>query len=564
LVQKHMKGVKDKRTFMHMLADLSSAGYDQLFSFGISVDSKHPETHITSLGQGGLALPDKTYYTKPEHKKLVQGKYLPFIHTTLNSIKSSGHSSKKNARLASKILDFETKLAQITVSPAKLRDPRKTYHLFTQDELYKLSPMLKHYFDARSRNKQFWKYSPKLLTSTPTFFQGLSKLIDTTPLPTLKAYISYHLTIHFLPRMSDNASYPLFKFFSGDLSGITQRVPRWKRCFYATSAQLRDSVARSFVAVAFPGDSKKKAKGVIHMIEAAFGDTLSKLPWLDKTTRSRAKVKLSAIVDMVGYPHKWKDYKVKMTPDYLINALALEKESNIRNLNKLGKPVDRTHWGMSPAEVNAYYSPETNRIVFPAAILQPPFFSSKMPMAANFGGIGVVMGHELTHGFDDQGRHYWKDGSLHDWWEKKANDQFKKRAQCIKKEYSAFQVPGKPVQHLNGKLTLGENLADNGGLQNSYKAYTSWAKNQPGGLKKQKFGKYTGQQLYFLAFAQSWCGKQKVKAERMQAVTDPHSPNKFRINGAVVNTPAFAEAFGCKAGTKMNPQKKCLVWTPPQ
>jgi len=375
--------------------------------------------------------------------------------------------------------------------------------------------------------------------------------------------MAVHLKNTLAPSLSDEASFPLFQFYSMELSGVKTRSARWKRCFYSAQGNLRDILARAFVSVAFTGVAKSKASAMIRRIEDAFGGTLKQLTWLDSTTRAKAEVKLKALVDMIGYPTKWRVYKSEITGNNFKNILALTFESNEHNLKQLYKGVDRSEWDMSPAQVNAYYSPGTNRIVFPAAILQPPFFDEKMPMAVNFGGIGMVMGHELTHGFDDQGRLYGPDGALNNWWLKKTSNNFVARAQCISKEYSSFQLPGKPAAFVNGNLTLGENLADNGGLQNSYKAYVQWASEQDGGLAAQKFGRFSGEQLFFYSFAQAWCEKQTVRAERQQAVTDPHSPNKFRVNGPVRNTAGFAKAFGCKAGSKMSPIRgQCLVWTP--
>jgi len=284
--------------------------------------------------------------------------------------------------------------------------------------------------------------------------------------------------------------------------------------------------------------------------------------WLDKKTKKKAQYKLKKLTDMIGYPAKWHTYKKLTVGDnHFDNVINANQVENDRNVKKLGKKVDPHEWGMSPASVNAYYSPETNRIVFPAAILQPPFFDHSQPMVMNFGGVGTVMGHELTHGFDDQGRLYDYTGALKSWWQPATAKKFEKKVAGMAKQYSKFVLPGKPKAYVNGKLTLGENLADNGGLANAFKAYQNWAAKQPGGIKAQKFGKFPGNQVFFYAFAQAWCAKQSVKSERLQALTDPHSPNKFRINGAVMNSKPFSEAFKCKTGDKMSPKKRNVVWT---
>jgi len=563
-LEKHVSSIKDHKSFMVALAKLGELGLDKLFGFGIDSDPKRPLVHITSISQGGLGLPDRSYYLKDKkgndvHREIRNKKYRPLIQFGLGQ----GGLGKNHAKMSHAVLAFEKKLAKATVDRVKLRDPIKNYHMLSQAELYKLSPMLKHYFDARKDNAHFWKASPKIYTATPTFFAKLSKLISKTPVSTLKGYLKWHLTSSMASWLSDKQSYPYYKFYSKDLSGVKARSKRWKRCYYSTSGVLSDIVGRAFVAKMFPGDSKAKAKAMVNLLKTTFKKSLKSLSWLDEKTRAKALVKLKALVDMIGYPQKWKTYKKAIVgTNHFNNILALTKVSNDRNVHKLGKPVDRKEWDMSPAEVNAYYSPETNQIVFPAAILQPPFFSSKFPMAMNLGAMGSVMGHELTHGFDDSGRLYGPHGSLHSWWQPKTSKAFKKKAACVAKEYGKMVLPGKPKQNVNGKLTLGENLADNGGVQTAFYSYTDWAAKQPGGLQGQVFGKFSGEKLFFYSYAQAWCTKQSVKSMRLQALTDPHTPGGLRVNGALTNFGAFAKAFQCKAGTKMNPgkAKRCMVW----
>jgi predicted metalloendopeptidase len=387
--------------------------------------------------------------------------------------------------------------------------------------------------------------------------------LEATPVSTLRNYLRWQLTNSLASSLSDKDSEPYFLFYAKNLSGVKARTKRWERCYDTTASHLSDIMARAFVSVSFKGQSKEAAEELVQRIEGAFGSTLNTLSWLDDKTRAKAKVKLGALTDMIGYPENWKTYsKAIISDNHFANLLAIDKIGNDRNLAKLGNKVDKTDWDMSPAEVNAYYDPEVNTIVFPAAILQPPFFSTQQPMSYNFGAIGVVMGHELTHGFDDQGRLYDKDGALNGWWEKSTAKKFNAKAQCVAKQYSQFQLPGKPVMHLNGNLTIGENLADNGGSQSAFKAYKKWAAAQKGGLEGQKVGDFTGEQLFFYGFSQSWCTIQKTKSLRSQVVTDVHSPSEFRVNGAMANHPGFAKAFNCKVGSKMNPgpKKRCLVW----
>jgi len=453
------------------------------------------------------------------------------------------------------------------VDSTAIRDPIKTYNIFTKAQLYDspaaLAPLLSHYFEARKSNARIWTESPFLLTKTPSFFKHLNVLLPKTPIATLRAYLQYHLTVDLIQHLDDKTSFPIWEFFAKQMEGAKKRSPHWERCYEAARGQLSDILGRAFVGIAFKGSSLKKAHSLIDMLEATFRTSLDTLSWLDDKTRAQAKIKLAHLVDMVGYPAKWKSYsKAILSHNHLDNVLALDIVSNEHNLNKLGKSVDKTEWDMSPASVNAYYSPETNSIVFPAAILQSPFFNQKYPMAMNFGGIGFVMGHELTHGYDDQGHLYDKDGALKNWWQPATTKRFNKRAQCIKDQYSKFQLPGKPPMFVNGDLTVGENLADNGGVQTSHKAYRTWAAHQPGGMPKQACGKFSGDQVFFYAMAQGWCSKTTAKAQRQSAVTDVHSPSEFRINGPLRNTPAFAKAFNCPQGSKMNPpqEEQCPVW----
>jgi len=567
-VAKHVNQVKDLPSFMAVQAEMSSVGRDNLFSFGITTDPKHPLKTMTNIDQSGLSLSDRSYYLDAQHKKMIHTQYLPYVRKIMAMIEDEAplkdpQTSAAQQTSAEAILAFETDLARITVDQTALRDPIKTYNKFTQAQLYKLSPVLKHYFAARKSNARFWKLSPELLTGEPSFLKQLNTLLHKTPLATLRAYLQYHLTSGLIVHLSDKQSYPVWEFFDKQMMGINQRTPRWERCYYAASSQLRDIMGRAFVAVSFKGDSMNKAESLIHMLEATFKKSLDTLSWLDDHTRDQAKIKLGHLVDMVGYPAQWHSYsRAILSKSHLDNVLALDIVSNQRNLNKLGKPVDKTEWNMSPATVNAYYSPETNSIVFPAAILQSPFFDDQFPMAMNFGGIGFVMGHELTHGYDDEGHLYDKNGALKNWWEAATTKRFNKRAQCIKDQYSKYKLPGSPPMFLNGNLTVGENLADNGGVQTSLKAYQAWAAHQPGGMPKQACGQFSGEKVFFYAMAQAWCTKTSVKAERMSAITNVHSPSEIRINGPLRNTPDFAAAFKCPQGSKMNPppQQRCPVW----
>jgi len=394
----------------------------------------------------------------------------------------------------------------------------------------------------------------------PEFFKGMNQVLADTDLPTIKAYLRWQLVSSIsglvLPKALDDEQ---FDFGGRKLAGIPEQEPRWKRCVRSADQALSEALGKAYVEQQFPAASKDKAVRMIHDIEAALDRDITSLDWMSPATKARAKEKLHLIANKVGYPDKWRDYSRLeiVRGDAFGNYVRAAEFESHRQLAKIGKPVDRQEWLMSPPTVNAYYDPNMNDINFPAGILQPAFFDTTQPDAVNYGHIGVFMGHEITHGFDDQGRQFDGHGNLDDWWTKDDAEKFTQKAQCIVDEYSQFTVGD---THVNGKLTLGENTADNGGMRLAYMAFLARAAQDGIDLNRKSSAGYTPVQELFLGFAQNWCSQWRPEMERLIVTTDPHSPDRFRTNGVLVNMPEFGKAFGCKVGQPMVPAKVCRVW----
>jgi predicted metalloendopeptidase len=393
--------------------------------------------------------------------------------------------------------------------------------------------------------------------AVPDFIKGMAETVAKTSPETLQAYLRWKLV--------DAAAMQLTKAFVDEdfviqskFTGQEEIQPRWKRCINATDEAYGELLGRYFVEHQFAGDSKTKALDIIHGIEGAFQANLPSLAWMDDTTRGRAVGKMSAIINKIGYPDKWRDYSKLESKkgDYYGNTMAARAFDFDREMAKIGKSVDRTEWGMSPPTVNAYYNPLVNEIVFPAGILQRPFFNRDFTPPMNYGAMGMVVGHELTHGFDDQGRKFDAHGQLKEWWEPAVSAKFDERASCVADLYSSYEP--QPGIHLNGKLTLGENIADMGGLKEAFRAYQAWVKKN--GEPPVLIEGMTNDQLFFIAFAQSWCTLAQPEFERLMVTTNPHSLPKYRVIGPVSNFPDFARTFNCAEGTPMRPAKTCEVW----
>ncbi len=546
--------VKNSKDLMATIGKMHGASIPGLFALGVEGDFKDPDTNIAQMFQGGLGLPDRDYYlSDDEAKKAIRAKYVTFVAKMFTMYGTKPGAAQT---MADNILAFETKLAKNSRPRADLRDPDKTYNKLDKVGLQKLTPKLDWdgYFAAIGHPEV-----TQINVATPEFFSGLQELVGSTDAATLQAYLQWNVLRDAAPALTKSFDEESFNFYGKTLQGQKEQQVRWKRCVAQTDGAIGDILGQEFIKKQFAGDSKKIAREQIETIQKAFANNLPGLDWMDDTTRQRALGKMGTLINKIGYPDKWKDYsKLKLKKDdYFSNLVAAGRFTFEFEAAKIGKPVDKTEWGMTPPTVNAYYNPLNNEMAFPAGILQPPFFYKDFPAAMNYGGIGMVMGHELTHGFDDEGRKFDAQGKLREWWEPSVSKKFEARAECIDKQYAAYEVqPGLP---LNGKLTLGENIADNGGIKQAYSAYKAYEAAHPGTEKPAVEG-LTNDQLLFVAFAQTWCSLATPEIERVLVTVDPHSPPRFRVSGPLVNYPQFAETFKCAEGTPMRPTNTCEVW----
>lgn len=539
----------DKAAFATVAGELGRAGVDILYGAYAGADYENPETMVLNLLQGGIGLPDRDYYLA-EDKGVVEG-YQAYVAGVLVL---AGVSEEEAAKQAAAIVAFETRLAENSLPRAELWDPSNTYHPTTREELAKSAPSVG--FDAQFAALG---HDPQALNvMTPDYFVALSAAIDETELDTLKAYAKFHAANQLSAYLSQDFIDHRFEFFGKQLSGQKEQRPRWKRCVAQVDGSVGELLGKAYVERAFGGDSKDIALEMIAGIEEAFEAGLAELEWMDDDTRAKAAEKAKMVTNKIGYPDSWETYEGVAFDkgDHFGNILATKAWQVDDILAKVGGPVDKAEWFMTPSTVNAYYNPSANEIVFPAGILQAPFFDAGFPRAMNFGAIGMVVGHELTHGFDDDGRKFDGTGKMHEWWAPEVAERFEERTACVVEQYNQYDVPG---GKLNGELTLGENIADMGGIKQTYRAYKAWAEKN--GAEEGKAG-FTPEQLVFLGFAQSWCTEATPEYAAMLAKVDSHSPGKYRVNGSLVNTPEFGEAFGCEVGTPMRPPEDeiCEVW----
>ncbi len=546
--------VKNAGTLMVAAGKLHVRGVPAVFGSAVVPDFKNPDLNIAYLTQGGLGLPDRDYYLKEDDKsKQIRADYLAHVAKMFQLLGEKDDQAKKHA---ADLFALETDLAKASRPRVELRDPNKTYNKLDIGGLEKLTPGLdwNAYLVATG-----YPGVKDINVAVPEFFQAMEKVVGTATPETLRAYLRWHLVRSTAQILSKDFADESFAFFGQKLSGQKEQKARWKRCVEATDNALGELLGKKFVEKHFPGDSKAIALDLIGRIESAFESNLTNLAWMDDATRTRAASKKEAVKNKIGYPDRWRDYsrlEVKKG-DYFASVMNARKFDFDFEASKIGKPVDRTEWGMTPPTVNAYYNPLQNEMVFPAGILQPPFFDRSFPMAMNFGGIGMVMGHELTHGFDDQGRKFDPTGKLTEWWEPAVSTQFEERAKCVSDLYDTYEV--QPGLKLNGKLTLGENIADLGGIKQAYLAYRRWASEHSAADAASVPG-LSSDQLFFVGFAQTWCSLQTPEIERMLVTVDPHSHPRFRVIGPLSNTPVFAQTFQCAEGTPMKPKEVCEVW----
>jgi endothelin-converting enzyme/putative endopeptidase len=546
-----IRALKDKSGLAQEIARLHRHGVDALFEFGSGQDSRDSSQVMAQLDQGGLSLPDRDYYLKedPESAALRQ-KYVAHVQ---RMFELAGEEPEKAKADAATVLEMETALAKASLDRVSRRDPEKVYHKMTRQEV-----------EALNRNFEWRRYLtasgapafPSANVAWPDFFKAVDSQIQSHSLENWKAYLTWHL-LHsetaFLPSAFVQEN---FSFFGQTLTGQKEMRPRWKRCVSYADNQLGEALGRKFVERTFGAEGKQRTLQMVDALEKALGQDIQTLSWMTPATRQKALEKLSAITNKIGYPDKWRDYSSLAIArnDAMGNGFRADQFEFQRQLNKIGKPVDRGEWGMTPPTVNAYYDPQMNNINFPAGILQPPFYDNKMDDGVNFGGIGMVIGHELTHGFDDEGRQFDAQGNLKDWWTPADAKEFESRTACLVKEYSAFSVA--PGANVKGDLTLGENAADNGGVRIALMALLSRIGDNP----KPLVDGFTPEQRLFLSFGQVWCENIRPEAAKLQVQTNEHSPSRFRVNGVLVNMPEFQKAFSCQAGQPMVSANACRVW----
>ncbi|WP_334266254.1 M13 family metallopeptidase [Edaphobacter sp. HDX4] len=537
-----------------LIGELQRNGIDVFFGYGEQQDFKDASKQIAFIDQGGLGLPERDYYFRTGAKdETVRKQYVEHVAKMLTL---AGTPAEKARKDADAVMAFETTLAKSSMPITDRRDPEKVYHLQTLATFNQT-------VDADSFD-EFRKAirSPQISeinNANPEFITTLMATLRSADLDTLKAYMRYHLltgAANRLPKRFDDEN---FDFYGRILTGQPEQSPRWKRCSNAVNGALGEALGQVYVEQYFAGDSKAKMLEMVHDIESAMQRDIQQIDWMSPATKVKAEEKLHGIANKIGYPDKWRDYTTLAIKgdDALGNKFRANAFENDRQLNKIGKPVDHSEWGMTPPTVNAYYDPSMNDINFPAGILQPAFYDQRQDDSVNYGHIGAVIGHELTHGFDDQGRKFDAKGNMEDWWTPEDAKKFEARTDCLVNEYGSFTAVDDVK--VNGKLTLGENTADNGGLLLAYLAYLERAKTDKIDLNAKVNG-YTAPQRFYIAYAQNWCENSRPEVIRQQVLTDPHSPDHFRANGAIVNQPGFAGAFGCKKSSPMVPANSCRVW----
>jgi endothelin-converting enzyme/putative endopeptidase len=544
-----INAIKTQKDLAKVLADLHKQGVRGMFTW-----FPRPELHNSSMtgtwaDQGGMALGNKDFYTKTDPKSVkIREQYVAHV---ANMLKLAGTPADQAATQAQQVMDVEMKLANASMTPTERRDTTKLDHWTKLADFEAMTPD----FDWNL----YFAGAPKvteLNVGNPAFFTALNGTIKSVPLDQWKTYLRWqflHANADALPVAFGDEN---FNFYGKVLGGAQQRLPLWNRCTQATDADLGEALGIAYVKVAFPGDSKERMLNLVHNIETAMEQDVKALDWMTDATKTTALAKLALVTNKIGYPDKWRDYsKLKVVRgDALGNSLRANEFEYNRQFAKVGGPVDKTEWGMTPPTVNAYYNPPENNINFPAGILEPPFFDNTVDDAVNYGAIGVVIGHELTHGFDDSGARFDGKGNLENWWSPADKAEFEKRTTCVADQYSGYS----PIEgvNLNGRLTLGENAADNGG---SHLATMALKTAENGQEPPEKDG-FTADQRFWIGFAQVWCENVRPERSRTMALSDPHSPGQFRVKGVVSNSDHFRQAFGCKAGDPMVRENACHVW----
>lgn len=545
--------IADQKSLQAAIAHMHSYGYNALFGSGSNRDFKNASETIIGIAQGGLGLPTRDYYFGDDARlKSIRDEYVKHIAKMFELM---GDDAAKAASEAQAVMTLETKLAQASKPPVELRVPEKLYHRMPMTSVKDLAPA----FDWMTYFQTVGNSKADVNVATPEFFTAMNTELTATSIADWKTYLRWNLINRAASGLTAKLVDEDFHFKGTILSGTKENLPRWKRCVAATDGALGEALGAVYVQKAFTPAAKQRALTMVRNLEAALQSDISTLSWMSEPTRKQAIVKLNAFMNKIGYPDKWRDYSALSVDRsaYQTNRFRVSRFNENRDWAKIGKPVDRMEWGMSPPTLNAYYNPQNNEIVFPAGILQPPYFDPNADDALNYGGIGSVIGHEMTHGFDDQGAKFDPTGNLANWWSEADLKAFQAKSECIVNQFNGFEV--EKGLNMNGKLVQGESIADLGGLVIAYAAFQQSMKGKP---RPANIDGFTPEQRFFLGYARGWAVNMRPEIARQLARQDPHPLNKFRVNGPLSNLPQFAAAFGCKAGDPMvrPEQDRCVIW----
>lgn len=548
----NVDALKSKKDIAQLAAHFSRIGVTSPFDVGIDQDMKNSTEMVAMLGQSGLGLPDRDYYLKNDAKfKKIRSQYLKYIEKTLSLA-----GDKQAVQHAQGILKLETQIAKIQWSNVQNRDVTKLYNIYKTQDLAKLSPKIdwQTYLEKQELSDKI----KTIQVIQPSYFKGLSPIVDNTSLEVWKAYFKFHLVSDFSSLLSQAFVDNSFDFYSKQLREIKEQKPRWKRGVQLVEGTLGESLGQIYVKKYFSAEKKQRMEVLVQNLMKAYSQSIDKLDWMSPTTKVQAQKKLASFAVKIGYPNKWRDYSALeiKNNDLIGNVIRSREFEHQYSLNKLGKPVDRDEWGMTPQTINAYYNASLNEIVFPAAILQPPFFDMDADDAVNYGAIGAIIGHEISHGFDDQGSQFDELGNMKNWWTAEDHRKFKEKTNTLVAQYNAYE----PIKgyHVNGELTLGENIADNSGLAIAYKAYQL----SLNGKAAPVLDNLTGEQRFYIGWAQAWRSKITDAMQVEFLKRDPHSPDKVRGNATLLNQAPFYDAFHIQQGDKMYlpANKRVTIW----
>lgn len=547
-----INSIKEARSLQKTIADLQKAGFAPIFNFYVGADEKNSATNIVNVRQGGLSLPNRDYYTKSDEKS--QQTRQQFLAHVAKMFVLSGDSPEKAKASANTIMKIEMRFALASKTPVELRDPVENYHKMKLSEVNQMTPNFK--WDDFAGDLSVSTFN-EMNVGQPEFFREFNKLTMEVSPADWRTYLRWRVLTRSASRLAKSFDDENFNFYSATLRGTKEQQPRWRRCLQATDNNVGEALGQEYVKRAFTPEAKRKMNELVENLFITYRERLSKLDWMSEATRKEALYKLSTFTRKIGYPDEVRGYRGLSISrkSYFDNVSNAARFENIRDWQDIGKPVDKTRWGMTPPTINAYYNASYNEIVFPAGILQPPFFDVAADDALNYGNAGGIIGHEITHGFDDEGSQYDAAGNLKMWWTAEDRKRFETKADCVVEQYDNYEVlPGLKMQ---GKLTLGENIADLGGL---IIAYNAFKKSMEGKPRPANIDGFTPEQRFFIGYALGWMVNQRPESIRTQVLGDPHAIPEWRVIGPLSNMPEFAEAFGCKTGDKMVRQKQCQVW----